>query len=751
MSWLTQYFLNPAFVLPGAALASVPIIIHLLSRLRYRRVRFAAMEFLLHSDEMNRRRLIIEQLLLLLLRILAVLLIVLLLARLILDPSTMLLLRDAKAHHVLILDDTLSMRDQDGQNSVFDRAVTVLERMLSAGSYRPRTIRITVLTMTAPDRPLVIDRALDAGLLQELIPRIRNIKCSWRSASPVNGLRAALNHLSAASGVVPVVHVLTDLRRIDWNDRPEVVTALESLGEIGADVNIVRVTDKVRNNLAVVELTSSSLSAAVGVPWRLTATIRNLNQQRVSGTRATIRVDGVEVPGRVQIPDLEPEAQQVLSHDLSFGAAGRHQVEFFLEDDSLNEDNLRHIVVNVAQERHVLLVDDQGRQEDAGFVTAALSADPQLTGVVSERHTSDVLTSAPLRQYDCIYLMNVRELPADAVVQLTEYVKGGGGIAWFPDDQANIDWYNSALQNQGNELFPVALGVVVEIMIPDNPSVVPPFENPVFEDHKIFEVFNAADSPFAAITLFRKWYRVAADWEPRNGVRILARLTSNDPIIFEHSLGQGKVLTFLTTAGRRWSNWPVPPASPGYVVMHLQMHSHLQHPDETVLNREIGSALRFEWSVRQFNDTVDLFLPESAEEDGETEGMHADKFIRLQAVPLPRKEESEDRLAINIQNADRPGLYRVRRFTQEGDGVETWVALNVPTSESQLDLADAIQIEQHPKLEHVQVLDDAAADALSADDTGRELRWVLLGALLAVMVVEQQLSLRLSFHPEVNV
>ena len=191
MSWLTQYFLNPAFVLPGAALASVPIIIHLLSRLRYRRVRFAAMEFLLHSDEMNRRRLIIEQLLLLLLRILAVLLIVLLLARLILDPSTMLLLRDAKAHHVLILDDTLSMRDQDGQNSVFDRAVTVLERMLSAGSYRPRTIRITVLTMTAPDRPLVIDRALDAGLLQELIPRIRSVKCSWRSASPVNGLEAA--------------------------------------------------------------------------------------------------------------------------------------------------------------------------------------------------------------------------------------------------------------------------------------------------------------------------------------------------------------------------------------------------------------------------------------------------------------------------------------------------------------------------------------------------------------------------------
>ena len=58
MSWLIQFFLNPAFVLPGAALVSVPILIHILSRLRYKRVRFAAMEFLLESEELNRRRII---------------------------------------------------------------------------------------------------------------------------------------------------------------------------------------------------------------------------------------------------------------------------------------------------------------------------------------------------------------------------------------------------------------------------------------------------------------------------------------------------------------------------------------------------------------------------------------------------------------------------------------------------------------------------------------------------------------------
>lgn len=752
MSWLAQYFLNPAFVLPGAALASVPIIIHLLSRLRYRRVRFAAMEFLLQSDELNRRRLIIEQLLLLFLRVLAILLIVLLLARLILDPSGMLLLRGTTAHHVLILDDTLSMRDEDGQSTAYDNAVKVLEQMLSAGTYRPRAIRVTVLRMTAPDRPLVTDRALDGALLQELIPRIRNTPCSWQSTSPVNSLAAAVNILSADGGVAPVVHVLTDLRKTDWNDRPEVVAALEELGSIDAQVNLVRVTDEVRSNLAVVQLTSSSVSTAVGIPWRLTATVRNLNQQRATGLRARVFLDGNELPGRVQLPDVEPNSDQQISHDLTFDTVGQHQVEFRLDDDTLNEDNRRLIVVNVAPKRLVLLVDDQGRQEDAGFVSAALSSNPELTGIVAERRTSDVLTTAPLQQYDCIYLMNVRELPADAVQLLTEYVQEGGGIAWFPDDQANTDWYSTALQVTGSELFPVRLGVVSEIEISDDPTTPPPFESPVFEDHPIFDVFNVANSPFPALTLFSKWYRTAPDWKPRPAVQVLARLTSNDPIIFEHSLGRGRVLTFLTTAGKRWSNWPVPPASPGYVVLHLRMHTYLQRPDDSVLSQEIGTPLSLEWSVRDFTDTVELFLPERENEQKPTES--SDGFVRLQATPLPRIEDeeqaSDDRLSVNIQQATRPGLYRIRRFTPDGDGKETWAALNVPTSESQLELADAAQFEQQSELEHVQVLAGDAADGLSSTDTGRELRWFLLGGLLAVLVAEQLLSLRLSFHPEVK-
>ena len=324
MSWLTQYFLNPAFVLPGAALASVPIIIHLLSRLRYKKVRFAAMEFLLQSDELNRRRLIIEQLLLLLLRVLAVLLIMFLIARLVLDPSQMMLLSGARTHHVLIIDDSLSMREAVENQTVFDQAIGTMERMLAQAGSGTAPLQCTVITMTQPNRPLVTDRALNNTLVQELNPRLRNLNCSWKAASPVAALRAAQNILSGDGGVAPQIHVFTDLRHSDWAEQPEVAEALEELDSINAKVNLVQVSKQSSPNVAVSQMSSRTMAVAVGVPWRLDLTFQNLSSTRTSGLRATVYVNGNSLPVKVLVPDIEAGEELQHSHDIVFDAPGQH-------------------------------------------------------------------------------------------------------------------------------------------------------------------------------------------------------------------------------------------------------------------------------------------------------------------------------------------------------------------------------------------------------------------------------------------
>ena len=46
---MADWFLNPGYLAAAAALISVPIIIHLINRMRFKRIRWAAMEFLLKA------------------------------------------------------------------------------------------------------------------------------------------------------------------------------------------------------------------------------------------------------------------------------------------------------------------------------------------------------------------------------------------------------------------------------------------------------------------------------------------------------------------------------------------------------------------------------------------------------------------------------------------------------------------------------------------------------------------------------
>src|SRR5438067_1235684 len=79
-------FLNAIF-LWGLALASVPIIIHILNRRRFTLVDWAPMKYLKLTIKTNRRRLRIEQLILLAIRTLAIIFIIFAVARPVLSKS----------------------------------------------------------------------------------------------------------------------------------------------------------------------------------------------------------------------------------------------------------------------------------------------------------------------------------------------------------------------------------------------------------------------------------------------------------------------------------------------------------------------------------------------------------------------------------------------------------------------------------------------------------------------------------------
>src|SRR5213080_1605918 len=113
---MIELFTNPGYVAAGGALISSPIIIHLINRMRFKRLRWAAMEFLLKAQKRNRRRLIIERLLLLALRCLLVALTGLLVLRFV--GFSFSDFAGKQGFHVVVLDDTLSMTDAWKDNGV---------------------------------------------------------------------------------------------------------------------------------------------------------------------------------------------------------------------------------------------------------------------------------------------------------------------------------------------------------------------------------------------------------------------------------------------------------------------------------------------------------------------------------------------------------------------------------------------------------------------------------------------------------
>ena len=119
-------FLHPA-LLWAIPLAAVPILIHLLNRRRYQKVRWAAMEQLLAALKRNRRRLRMEQWLILLLRVLAVLLLVFAISRPQLTGSV---LGEVRTHHVVLLDDSGSMTQRQGATNVFRAAVERVDNLV---------------------------------------------------------------------------------------------------------------------------------------------------------------------------------------------------------------------------------------------------------------------------------------------------------------------------------------------------------------------------------------------------------------------------------------------------------------------------------------------------------------------------------------------------------------------------------------------------------------------------------------------
>ena len=748
-SWIAQHFLNPAFFWPGVALIAAPIIIHLINRLRFRRVRFAAMEFLLQSEQRNRRRILLEQLLLLLLRILIVLAIAMLISRLILDQQQLSLFQGAQAHHVVLLDDSGSMRDRVGDQTAFERAKDVLQRLVSDAARRPGTSKFTLLLLSDPDSTFsnLGERTIDEPFVNELRSKLDSLECTHQRGDLLAGLEAARQRLTDDPAAAAYLHVLSDVRRDDWIGTQATTGVLQALDEAGVAVNLVRAVSDSHKNLAVTELSRAVAVAAAGIPVELTAEVQNFGQREETDVRLSVTVDGQSLPLNL-IFDSIPAGETVERRfEVEFGAPGKHRVSVSLETDSLESDNIRHLTIDVPLENDVLIIDGTPGGQEGLYIADALAADRSVTGYAPVILDMDGLRRTDLSSYQSVYLVNVADLPPDALKTVDNYVTAGGGLTWYVGDNVRPSFYNETLLSESSGLFPVPLKLAPQLLDHPETATGPDI---LVEPHPMFRILSGQSNPFIDAVRVNRFYPLDDEYEGESvEYEAIARLRTQQPLILEHQHGEGRVITVLTSAGPLpspngpvWNNWASGPGAPSYAVMHLELQKHIARRDRAQPRRIVGEPIIEELLRSQYQEDIEIVTPN-------------EEFISLKAAapeadvtdPSTATGGSEVIWQATFRETDNPGVYIVRRFETTGQTVETWIAYNPPIEESSLAIADDESLRGQLG-EDVKVVIQSAdqLDWIRNESPGQDVRWWLLAGLLLLFVGEQFMAYRLGYH-----
>lgn len=757
-------FSNPALVL-GTLAFLVPLIIHLLNRQRFRKRRWAAMEFLLAAYKKQRRRVRAENLLLLLLRCLIPILLALALARPLLQSDQALVGLSGTAHHVLLLDASYSMGvEPAGAQSPFEQAKAIAARLLDRIGAKPGhkvTLVVGGVRVTTPvvddlniarakTHLSALERPHDAG--SELLP----------------ALRMAAELIEAGGDPEYRLYVFTDLqaRALGFGQAAPAENEAPPAGEAvappveGQDPGAARFADNARDvlerireraeitfldvgpttaagridNLQVTEITllDPLVIAKEAVPVQIGLHNRS-EQSRV--VQVTLELDGGS-PVRQQI-EIEAGADKSVEFPVTFREVGLRMLKASIEADGLEADDARWLVVPVRDKARVLLVEGSDETE------AALQEASHLRDVLDpaggegpagltpfQIRTVDTMQfwsgTEPLEAYDLVALCNVESVPAEIADKLKQAMQAGTSLLLVLGKNVKPDAYNVQLWAGGSGPLPMQLGSA-RGYTPDGREA---YNAEVVDaDHPIFADF--AKELLAIAQQLPIWKFVGSDQASlAKDARVLARLRDHEqsPLLVTSTFGEGRVAVLTSDLNRRpdsWNDLDLPLVS--FPLLH-PLARWLTVVNTPANNVEVGGVL----TVPLEHKPRDVaFL--SSERAGSLRIPVAEEVRPLPggrfALP-PCRDTAFAGVYLADMHVERDGVLAPQQIP---------FAVNVDPAEGALDYATAATVRE--KLGVERILRDLPADGSAAIDSGRsELGPFFLLLTLIFLVSEAALA-----------
>lgn len=731
MQTLAITAVNP-MLLWGAALVASPIIIHLLSKRRFRIVDWAAMDFLLDANRRNRRRIQLESLILLLLRCLAILLLAAFLARPVLESRHMLgkVVGTYRIERIIVLDDSPSMGARGARKTCFEEAKDGLMAFVRSVSAERPGDSITLLTTSDPDRPLISGIYASPDRAEEWAGMIAKLELSDLPAAYDRALLAVQQAIqSSPSNVTRALYIVSDMRAKDWlagpAEKSPVTTVLKELRPKVETLMLVDVGGRSTANVGVIALAPLDKSPVVGVPTRFEATVRNFGDSDVQDVTVTFTA-GDAAPIHAKLATVKAGATASVPFTFTFRDAGAATLTAEIGADDLAADNTRYYAAAVQEGVQVLMVDGKPSSERGAAATfyleRALAPPGELrSGNLVQVVTENQFENLALEQFQTIVICNLYRLTEERIVALESYVKNGGGLVFFLGNQIDEAAYNGRLYRGGQGLLPLKLAGI------EGDESERQWANLTLKaaNHPVLRVYQGTSNPFLGqVKIFRWWSSVAPeDGVLPAGVNVLASLTNskNDPLLIEKTFGKGRVLTVTTAPDTEWSTWP---ADPSFVVCSLEMVSHVARATARDQQLALCAPLRQVLNINRYESQVTITPP-----------------VKERATQL-RGVTAEDGKGIVIEYDDtrQRGFYRISATRRDGRPELFAFAANIDPDEGDLRKADQAELRRRLGDTQVEFSTGFQQFRQSAEANRGELWRSLLIAMAMVLCAEQVLG-----------
>ena len=717
-------FLNVT-MLAGIAGALLPLVVHLLSRSRYRTVDWGAMLFLQGAEARALQGARVKQWAILLLRMTMIASLAMALSRPVLRGRWGGLGRDSRVNAVIVLDCSASMQFDENGKTRMELARAAVLNVLE--SLKENSVAIVLMGAHDPDAAPLAEPTTD---LQQLAQRVLSLPEPSGRADLRPALERAMDILDRGAEASRELYVICDRQSSNWKD-VNTNAFRQSWKRRSSRANnptrlvVIPVGSERSENLAIESVELINPPAVRDQPAEVEVQVRNYGQA------ARGNVD-LKVEEKLLSVSVAPDSTTTVRAPLRFYQPGSKVVTATLTGSGLKFDDRMQAAVDVVEPIRVLIVSGDERgvplQNESDFLRIALApkaAEARQKGDGSEAKVRGDLCKVSvepidhwnhenLRDFSVIVLANVPQLSPAQALAIEQFVYEGGGLWIAPGNLTRVESYNSLLYHDGAGILPVKLQPATA----EEGSEATTLQGVTNFDHPIFRFLKGRPDPIPLVTIGRYF---PADVRGRDA-QVLAQYASGRPFLVEASAGRGRVLVMTTALDADWSTLPL---SNFYLPFVQSAARYLSAGPVTERNLTPGSPL-----IAQFGPGADV----------------RDARVRLpsgESRPLP-----VTRGEVRYSRTAQPGVYSIFVNGTMPDWMKRVdFVIRTPSVESDLTPLSQAQWQEITRTLGFEPIDptrESVVAAVSGARSGHELWLSLVGAVIVLGILEMAIVRRWS-------